>query len=128
MPGAPGLAMDGSAAPAARPWVGSCNCSLCTRTGWLVAFYPDDGAVTVRGETAQYVWGDKMIAIHFCPKCGCGTHWTSTGESYGKMGVNARMLDGFEVRERVCGGDDGNPVDYAFEDEPLEVRFLDNAG
>jgi hypothetical protein len=43
--------------PHAPEWVGSCNCSLCTKTGWLVAYYPDD-AVTVEGETVAYVWGD----------------------------------------------------------------------
>jgi hypothetical protein len=36
--------------PHAPLWVGSCNCSLCRKTGWLVAYYPDD-AVTVEGET-----------------------------------------------------------------------------
>lgn len=43
--------------PHAPEWVGSCNCSLCVKTGWLVAYYPDD-AVTVEGETVAYVWGD----------------------------------------------------------------------
>ena len=104
-------------APHPPDWVGSCNCSLCTKIGWLVAYYPDDGSVRVEGETTPYIWGDRMISIHHCPTCGCGTHWQSTGESYGKVGVNARLLDGFAVDEgsvRFCGG-------------PLEMRHLDNA-
>ncbi len=102
----------------APEWVGRCNCSLCTKTGWLVAYYPDD-AVTVEGETVAYVWGDHMIGIHHCPVCGCGTHWRTLGEDFGKMGVHARLLDGFAVTGAgVCsvGG------------VPVEVRLVDNGG
>ena len=104
--------------PAAPEWVASCNCSVCTRLAWLVAYYPDDGSVRIEGETARYVWGDRMISLHHCPVCGCGTHWESTGESYGRVGVNARLLDGFEVAK------DGPLFDGA----AIEVRFMDNAG
>ena len=106
------------AAPHAPEWVGSCNCSICKRLGSLMAYYPDDGSVTVTGETAAYVQGDRMIALHHCPACACTTHWESTGESYGRIGVNARLLDGFSVTK------DGPTFDGA----PIEVRFMDNAG
>lgn len=94
----------------ARPieWVGSCNCSLCTKLAWLVAYPPEDD-VTIEGETTAYIWGDRMIGIHHCPVCGCGTHWQSLGEDFGKMGVNARLLDGFDSKA-------------------VEVRYFDNAG
>lgn len=94
--------------PHAPLWVASCNCSLCTKTGWLVAYYPD-AQVEVTGETMPYIWGDKMIGIHHCPVCGCGTHWQTLGEDFGKMGVHARLLDGFDVGE-------------------VEVRLMDNRG
>jgi hypothetical protein len=82
-----------------------------------MAYYPDDGGVRITGETTRYIWGDRMIALHHCPTCGCFTHWDSTGESHGKVGVNARLLDGFSVSEgRVL-----------FEEREVEVRFLDNA-
>jgi hypothetical protein len=104
--------------PHVPEWIGSCNCTVCRKLGWLVAYYPDDGSVRVEGETARYVWGDRMIALHRCPVCGCGTHWDSTGESYGRVGVNARTLDGFTV--------DGGR--YLLNRAELEVRYLDNAG
>jgi hypothetical protein len=94
------------AVPAAPEWVGSCNCSLCTKLGSLVAYFPPEG-VTVEGETVPYVWGDRMIGIHHCPTCGCFTHWATLGEDFGKMGVNARLLDGLDWDE-------------------VEVRKLDN--
>ena len=59
-----------------------------------------------------------MFALQHCPVCACFTDWRSTGESYGKVGVNARLLDGFEVRE---GG-------WLFDGRELEVRHFDNAG
>ena len=70
---------------------------------------PPPGAVRITGETVAYVWGDRMIGIHHCPTCGCGTHWQSLGEDFGKMGINARLLDGFD-------------------EAATEVRRLDNAG
>ncbi|MBC7985560.1 MAG: GFA family protein [Sphingomonadaceae bacterium] len=96
------------AVPRAPEWVGQCNCSLCLKLGWLVAYYPD-AEVRVEGETVAYVWGDRMIGIHHCPTCGCGTHWKTLGEDFGKMGVNARLLEGFDAGA-------------------VEVRKLDNAG
>jgi hypothetical protein len=92
----------------APDWVGSCNCSLCRKLGTLMAYFPE-AEVEIVGETVPYVWGDRMIGIHHCPICGCLTHWRTLGQDFGRMGVNARLLDGFD------------PV-------AVEVRFLDNAG
>ena len=103
--------------PSAPEWVGSCNCSICRKLGSLVAYYPDDGGVRVEGETVPYIWGDRMIALHHCPVCGCFTDWRSTGESYGKVGVNARLLDGYAERE-------GRSL---FGEREIEIRYLDNA-
>ena len=104
--------------PSAPEWVASCNCSICTKLGTLMAYYPDDGSVKISGETVAYIWGDRMIATRHCPVCACITHWDSTGESYGKIGVNARLLDGFAV-------DEGRVL---FDGREVEVRYLDNAG
>jgi hypothetical protein len=108
--------------PAAPEWLGRCNCSFCRRIGSLMAYYPDDGpengGVRVEGETAAYIWGDKMISLHHCATCGCFTDWRSTGESHGKVGVNARLLDGYAERH-------GRSFIDGCE---IEVRYLDNAG
>ena len=48
--------------PGPPEWLASCNCSLCTKLGWLVAYYPDDGSVRVEGAKTPYVWGDRMIS------------------------------------------------------------------
>ncbi len=94
--------------PSRPAWVAACNCSLCRRTAWRIAYYPPE-QVVISGETTAYVWGDRMIGIHHCSICGCGTHWQTLGEDFGRMGINARLLDGF---------DEAN----------VEVRKVDNAG
>ncbi len=92
----------------ARPpeWVGECNCSICRRTGGLFAYYPP-AEVKVAGPTISYVRGDGVIGLHHCPTCGCTTHWESLLPDPEKMGVNARMLDGFfdlDVERRKIDG------------------------
>ena len=93
--------------PSQPEWVADCNCSLCRRLAWRVAYFPPD-QVRVSGETTAYVWGDRMIGIHHCPTCGCGTHWETLGQDFGKMGINARLIDGFD-------------------ESAIEVRKFDNA-
>jgi hypothetical protein len=122
------------AVPRGPEWVGSCNCSLCRRTGALMAYYSPE-EVRVDGETATYLTGDRFIRLHHCPACACHTHWDANPEALAgdlpdgvrdalsaKMGINARLLDGFEMREGVNGA-----VPY-FGGAELEVRFFDNAG
>ena len=104
--------------PSAPEWAASCNCSICRKLGSLVSYYPDDGGVRITGETVPYIWGDRMIALQHCPVCACFTDWRSTGKSYGKVGINARLLDGFEI----CEGR------YLLGGAELEVRYPDNAG
>ncbi|HEY5710690.1 MAG TPA: GFA family protein [Allosphingosinicella sp.] len=81
--------------PSPPAWVGSCNCSLCTKLRGLLAYYPEN-EVTIAGDTVAYIWGDRMIGIHHCPICGCFTHWRSLDGDIGRMGVNASLLDGFD--------------------------------
>jgi hypothetical protein len=49
-----------------------------------------------------------MIGIHHCSVCGCGTHWRTLGQDFGKMGINTRLPDGFD-------------------ETALEVKKFDNA-
>jgi hypothetical protein len=99
-----------------------------------MAYYPP-AEVRAEGATATYLTGDRFIRLHHCPTCACHTHWDANPEALAgdlpeevraalatRMGVNARLLDGFEVREGERGA-----VPY-FDGVELEVRFFDNAG
>jgi len=117
------------AVPGAPEWAARCNCSICRRTGALVAYYrPDE--VQVDGETATYLTGDRLIRFHHCPACACHTHWSANPEALDgelpdelrdvlatRMGINARLLDGYAER-------DGRSL---IDGRELELRFFDNA-
>jgi len=106
--------------PAAPDWAADCNCSLCTKRGTLMAYYPAS-KVTVTGATARYVWGDRLLDLHHCQTCGCPTHWSARPDALARddlpdevrvaltdrMGINARLLDGFDP-------------------EAIEIRKFDN--
>jgi hypothetical protein len=84
--------------PAAPAWVGSCNCSICRRTGLLWSYYrPEEVRIEApEGATTAYIWGDRCLALHHCGTCGCITHWQNLMPDPEKMGVNALLLDGFD--------------------------------
>jgi len=73
-----------------------CNCSICRRlaTKWMY-YKTDEVRVTHNKEpTHTYVWGDKCIAFHHCPLCGCATHYTSVPNlEFDRIAINANMLD-----------------------------------
>jgi hypothetical protein len=75
--------------------VTSCNCSICRRTGALLAYYsPRQVRFTpAPPPTDTYMWGDKSILFHRCKTCGCHTHWTPVDPTYDRMGVNMRLAD-----------------------------------
>ena len=68
-----------------------CQCGHCQKRGALWAYYATD-QVEVSGTTSTYRWGHKSIDFHFCPQCGCTTHWSPVDPTYTRMGVNARMF------------------------------------
>ncbi|MBV8798416.1 MAG: GFA family protein [Alphaproteobacteria bacterium] len=68
-----------------------CNCSICRRTGAILAYYSPDH-VRVSGPTDVYMWGDRSIEFHRCKVCGNFSHWIAVDKSYDRMGVNVRLM------------------------------------
>ena len=87
--------------PRAPDQVASCNCSICRRTGGLWAYYrPDEVRIdSAEGATGRYIWGDECLALHHCRTCGCITHWDNLMPEGDRMGINARMLEGFDAEK-----------------------------
>jgi hypothetical protein len=81
-------------APHAPDEVKECNCSICRRTGALMAYYsPKDVRVNPEsGATDIYMWGDREIEFHRCKVCGNFTHWSPIDKAIDRMGVNARLM------------------------------------
>lgn len=78
----------------------SCNCSICSRAGWLLTFVPAADFELLSGESdiADYRFHTKKIAHKFCTTCGIRSF------AYGKnpdgsdvRAINVRCLDGVDL-------------------------------
>lgn len=76
-----------------------CNCSHCSRKGYLLWFVPREHLrlSTPEDNLATYTFNKHAIKHHFCPNCGCapfGVGSNKTGAA--KAAVNVRCLQGIE--------------------------------
>lgn len=83
-----------------------CNCSHCSRKGYLLWFVPRESLrlSTPENEMAVYLFNQHVIRHHFCPTCGCAPLGFGTDPSGKEMAaVNARCLEGLDLAavERV---------------------------
>ncbi|WP_338035031.1 aldehyde-activating protein [Grimontia indica] len=73
-----------------------CNCSICRRYAAAWSYYGlDEVNVSVRSSSPKtYCWGDEDIEFHYCPNCGCVTHYVTTPKCAAKIiAINMRMAD-----------------------------------
>lgn len=78
----------------------TCNCSLCGRSGAIMAFIPADRLVKTSGEEhlTDYQFGSKNIHHAFCATCGVRPFARGTGKDGAAWAViNVRCLDGVDV-------------------------------
>ena len=78
----------------------SCNCSICSRTGYLLNFVPVEQFTLLAGDdqVTDYQFKSKRIHHLFCKTCGV----RSFGRGQGSGGkpvafVNVRCLDGVDL-------------------------------
>jgi len=73
----------------------ACNCTICRRYGALWIYGSAGVDATVAGPSKAYSRG-RTIDYHFCPTCGCLTHYIATRpeeDGTTKLVVNIRMAD-----------------------------------
>jgi len=77
-----------------------CNCSLCSKRGYLLWFVPRAQLqlATPEADMASYTFNTGRIQHRFCPTCGCapfgeGSDPTGTATA----AVNVRCLDGVDT-------------------------------
>jgi len=53
-----------------------CDCSLCSRKGYVMASVPLNNLVISKGEDylTLYQWGTNVAEHYFCKRCGVHTH------------------------------------------------------
>ena len=73
----------------------ACNCSHCSRKGYLLAFVPRD-RLTVSGDAnaiGTYTFNRHVIRHHFCLTCGCAPYGEGEGKDGPTAAVNLRCFD-----------------------------------
>jgi hypothetical protein len=95
-------------APPAKAF--ACNCSICSRAGYLLAFLPADAVRLLAGESEQtdYQFGKKHIHHLFCRTC--GVRCFSRGldkKGNATFAVNLRCLKGLDPTKLPVESFDG---------------------
>lgn len=79
-----------------------CNCSICGKTGSIMAFVPGEKLRRLTGEDrlTDYQFGKKNIHHVFCSVCGVRPYGLGTGPD-GKPSamINVRCLEGVNVHD-----------------------------
>lgn len=74
----------------------ACNCSACRRYGALWIYGHEGEDVHVTGDSAAYMRQERsVLAFHFCPGCGCVTHWRGQrleADGRRRLAVNLRLV------------------------------------
>lgn len=78
----------------------TCNCSICGRTGSIMAFVPADKLQRLSGEDrlTDYQFGAKRLHHVFCSVCGVRPYAMGGGPDGKPMAmINVRCLEGVDV-------------------------------
>jgi hypothetical protein len=78
----------------------ACNCSICSRVGWLLAFAKEGTFGVHHGDDAviDYQFGKKKIHHVFCKTCGVRAYSRGTDkEGKATMAVNLRCIAGIDA-------------------------------
>ena len=76
-----------------------CNCSHCSRKGYLLWFVPRAQFTLQSPEAAlaTYTFNKHVIKHHFCPKCGCAPFGFGASRGTEMAAINVRCLEDVEL-------------------------------
>ena len=77
-----------------------CNCSHCSRKGYLLAFVPRPQFTlkTDDSKLGTYLFNKHAIEHRFCKRCGCAPFAYGSHPQAGKMAsINVRCLENFDL-------------------------------
>jgi hypothetical protein len=90
-----------------------CNCSICSKTGALLAFVPAEQFVLLSGgdHLSDYQFGKKHIHHLFCPSCGIRSFARGAAPDGRDMrAINVRCLDDVDVGSLTITPFDGKSL------------------
>lgn len=75
-----------------------CDCSLCSRKGYIMASVPTTRLQITRGEEvlSLYKWGTQVAEHYFCSRCGIHTHHRRRSNP-SEYGVNVACVEGVQA-------------------------------
>ncbi len=79
-----------------------CNCSHCSRKGYLLWFVDQDQMQRPSPDAplATYTFNTHVIQHHFCPTCGCAPFgFGSDPAGVRKAAINVRCLDDVDLAQ-----------------------------
>jgi hypothetical protein len=79
-----------------------CNCSHCSRKGFLLSFIPRTNLKITGGEKSlkTYTFNKHVIKHQFCPDCGCAPFaFAKDKQGIDTAAINVRCLEGIELSE-----------------------------
>lgn len=88
----------------------ACNCFMCSRAGWLLAFVGGDAFRLLSGEDAlsKYQFNRKHIDHLFCKHCGIKSFSRGTNrDGSPSVAINLRCLKGFDATKLPVHAFDG---------------------
>jgi hypothetical protein len=77
-----------------------CNCSICGRSGTLLAFVPPSAFSLEKGEEnlSDYQFNKKVVHHFFCRTCGIRSFGRGTGPQGPMIAINTRCIDGVDLK------------------------------
>ena len=91
----------------------SCNCSICSKRGWLLTFVPVTAFTLTKGEDelTDYQFNKKMIHHLFCTTCGTASFGKgSDGNGNEMIAVNLRCIDDLDLASVPITSFDGKNI------------------
>ncbi len=88
----------------------ACNCSICSKRGWLLTFVPTANFRLLRGEGEQTEYQFNKMLIHhlFCKTCGTASYGHgSDGKGNEMVAINVRCLNGVDLKALTINEYDG---------------------
>lgn len=79
----------------------TCNCSLCSKRGHVLAFLPAEQFKLLSGEDAltDYQFNKKIIHHLFCSTCGVGSFGRGDGyDGKPSVAINMRCIDDLDLK------------------------------
>lgn len=78
-----------------------CNCSICTKRGYLLWFIPREKMKlkTPEKDLSTYLFNKRHIKHRFCASCGCGPFGEATDPKSGTAmaAINVRCLEDIDL-------------------------------